>query len=401
MTVSAENAPEQKEGTSRQKGPHYGGVHAFVREPALKGFDATIDTQKVKPASAAFPDFSYHGGPVIKCANVYTSFWGAGWSTDAGQQRASRLSQFMTDFLTSNYMNILSQYGSGNGAGAAGAFFGASFVSNVPNELSDSDIHTIIQSCIDNGVFPDPGKPSNMALMIFLDDPMEVTDPGLGIVMCEPAGDTAFGYHNFFTTTAGSPFYYSVIPGLTDTCLISSCGANNPGCSLQLTETQEQRQTQVASHEFSEMVTDPELNAWFDGSTGQENGDICNGESGTITVGANTWTVQRMYSKTDDIASNGATFCLLEAPNPIPPLSPGPTGLSLAAQIRLLRPGSLDRLLPLPTRHFDAKTKQATMDSKDVQRYVDGLFSPLKSSDILPDLSGFVSQLIAGLGEKS
>jgi hypothetical protein len=54
------------------------------------------------------------------------------------------------------------------------------------------------------------------------------------------------------------------------------------------------------------MVTDPELNAWFD-SDGSENGDICNGEPGTITVGANTWTVQRMYSKSDDVASNGAT----------------------------------------------------------------------------------------------
>src|ERR1700757_1006046 len=351
----------KKSETQTVKAASYGGVNAFVREPALKGFDDSHDLQKVKPISAAHPNFSYHGGPVIKSANVYTSFWGSGWTaTPAKLINAGRLSQFMQDFLASKYMNILSQYGAGNGAGAAGLFFRASFVNNVANELTDSNIHTVIQSCIDAGVLPEPSSPSNMALMIFLDDPMEVKDPG-GIVMCEPAGDTAFGYHNHFTTKAGNPFYFSVIPGLTDACLKSSCGSN-AGCSLGLSETQEQRRTQVASHEFSEMVTDPELNAWFD-SDGSENGDICNGESGTITVGANTWTVQRMYSKTDDVSSNGATTCILQAPNPIPKLSPGPaSGLSPAVQMQLIPPGSLSRVLPLPPCHFDAKTNQMTVD---------------------------------------
>jgi hypothetical protein len=87
--------------------------------------------------------------------------------------------------------------------------------------------------------------------------------------------------------------------------------------------TQEQRQTQVASHEFAEMTTDPELNAWVDPKAG-ENGDICNGESATITVGANTWTVQRTYSKTDDMATKGQSYCLATAAAPIAPLKPGP-----------------------------------------------------------------------------
>jgi hypothetical protein len=39
------------------------------------------------------------------------------------------------------------------------------------------------------------------------------------IVMCEANSDTAFGYHNFFTTTAAHKCYYAVVPGLDDTCL--------------------------------------------------------------------------------------------------------------------------------------------------------------------------------------
>jgi hypothetical protein len=371
----------------------YGGVNAFTRQPALKGFDDSNDLQKVKPIAAAHPNFSYHGGPVIKCANVYTSFWGSGWTTDPAKTvNAGRLGIFMKDFLASKYMNILSQYGSGTGAGLAGVFFGASFVNNVAAELTDNLIHTTIQSCIDAGVLPEPSNPSDMALMIFLDDNMAVKDPGTGITMCEPAGDTAFGYHFHFTTQKGNPFYYSVIPGLTDACLTSSCGSN-AGCSLQLTETQEQRRTQVASHEFSEMVTDPELNAWFD-SDGSENGDICNGESGTITVGANTWTVQRMYSKADDVSSNGATTCLLEAPNPIPKLSPGPaSGLGPAARMHLLPPGSLDRVLPLPTRHFDAKTNKMTIDPQEIRRYINDLFSPVPLGAVVNDVPAFLDQI--------
>ena len=139
--------------------------------------------------------------------------------------------------------------------------------------------------------------------------------------MCEPTGDNAFGYHFFFTTAEGNSCYYSVIPSLDDTCLINT-GCSGGGCSLSLSQTQEQRRTQVTSHEFAEMATDPAFpSGWF-GPASDENGDICNGEADSITVGANTWDVQRTYSKTDDIATNGASFCLTTAPNPIPKLSP-------------------------------------------------------------------------------
>jgi hypothetical protein len=74
--------------------------------------------------------------------------------------------------------------------------------------------------------------------------------------ICEANGN--FGYHSHCQTTAGNPCYYGLIPGLTDACLNSVCGGS-PGCSLQLTQTREVRQTQVTSHEFSEMITTPNV----------------------------------------------------------------------------------------------------------------------------------------------
>jgi hypothetical protein len=104
---------------------------------------------------------------------------------------------------------------------------------------------------------------------------------------------------------------------LDDTCVSESCPGGDASCSLKLGQTQEQRRTQVTSHEFAEMTTDPQLNAWYDPQNG-ENVDICNGQSDTITVGTNTWTVQAIYSKYDDVQTNGSTYCLSQVSSPEP-----------------------------------------------------------------------------------
>ena len=262
-------------------------------------------------------NFGYQGGPVITDPQVHATFWGAAWADADHAQRRADLVQFLQDLLASDYMNILSQYGVGQGAGQAGSWLGDSNLASVTGQISDSDIHASIQSLIDAGTLPEPSSPSNMALVIFMDESIDISDATLGIKMCEPQGDNAFGYHNFFTTSAGNQFYYAVVPSLTDACLESSC-AQDSTCSLHLAQTQEQRQTQVASHEFSEMVTDPEISAWRDPDSGNENGDNCNGQSGTITVDGRTWTVQRMYSLADDEA--GREACVLGPPSPIPSL---------------------------------------------------------------------------------
>ena len=228
----------------------------------------------------------------------------------------------MQDFLASDYMNILSQYGVGQGAGRCGTWEGDSVLPGASGELSDTDIHPHIQSMIDAGTLREPGTPSNTALMIFLDESIAINDSGLGVVMCEPHGDSAFGYHYYFTTAAGHRCYYSVVPSLDDACLKQSC-AQDSGCSLRLAATQEQRQTQVASHEFSEMVTDPEINAWRDARSGDENGDLCNGQSATLTVGGRAWTVQLMYSPAH--AGSGGRACVLAPPKPLPSLLAHPT----------------------------------------------------------------------------
>jgi hypothetical protein len=278
------------------------------------------------PGQTAFPGFVYNGGAVVTSPVVYTSFWGALWADADHQNAAQRLNLYVQDLLASNFMNVLSQYGVGTGAGS-GQFVQALFLANVANQLADSDIQSTIQQAIDGGQIPEPPvNNTSQVLLIFLDENTEVNDPNLGIVMCEPQGDTAFGYHNNFTTAAGNAFYYGVIPALDDACLQNSCG-NSP-CSLDPSLSQEQRRTQVTSHEFAEMVTDPAPpTGWYDQNdpNSGEVGDICNGESDTITgASGNSWTVQRIYSAYDDQQTSGASYCLSQTANPEPALPGAP-----------------------------------------------------------------------------
>jgi len=299
-----------------------GGVHPRMHTGATHGAAPVAGHRARRHAAGSFPNFTYNGGPVIASPQVFSSYWGSLWSDAAHQQRMQTLDQYLTDLVGSPFMNVLSQYGVG-----PGVFKGRTAVASVPTVLTEAQIHSILQAGIDNGTFPEPGNPSELALIVFLDENIGVndtSDPNSPLILCEPTNDDAFGYHSFFTTQAGHLFYYAIIPALSDQCIAQTCPDDNP-CSLHRAQSQEQRITQVTSHEFAEMTTDPALNAWFDPdrNTG-ENGDICNGESDTITVGANTWTVQRIYSKQDDIQTGGQTFCRASAPAPLPLLPGGP-----------------------------------------------------------------------------
>jgi hypothetical protein len=377
----------------------WGGVSPVPQKAAAYGLQSVSDLQGPIITAAANPQFSWHGGPIVPNPQVFSSFWGQTWTKPANQKRATRLNQYLKDLLQSKYMNILTQYGVGQGAGASGFFVKSTFVNNVPAVLTDKEIGQIIQKGIDTGTFPEPGNPTNNVLMVFLGEGIAINDPATDLVLCNPVHDSAFGYHSFFKTTKGHPFYYSIIPSLNNTCITVTC-PSDANCSLHLSENQEQRQTQVASHEFAEMVTDPQLNAWFDAGSGAENGDICNGESGTIKVGPNTWTVQRMYSKFDDVKSNGASFCVTEPANPIPRLSPGPPAAHPSAVGNALpSEGGVSHLLPLPTVHFDTKSGKARMDPGELRDYVKRIFSPLGDEKVITNLASFLKEAADSLSK--
>jgi len=61
----------------------------------------------------------------------------------------------------------------------------------------------------------------------------------------------------------------------------------------------------VSGHELSEMLTDPQLNAWYD-QQGSENADKCAWTfSGLVTIGSQSWKIQGNWSNAAANASSG------------------------------------------------------------------------------------------------
>ena len=92
----------------------------------------------------------------------------------------------------------------------------------------------------------------------------------------------AFHSYSNFTATNHA---YTNLPYLPDAG--GSCGANFVNSNGPTDGV-----TIIAGHEFSETVTDPLLNAWWDPTTGQENSDKCAWISNSPNPSANTQNVK-------------------------------------------------------------------------------------------------------------
>ena len=345
----------------------------------------------------------YNGGPIIACPQIYASFWGRLWQEDAAHKtRATRLAQFLTDLPNSTFMNVLSQYGAGGGAGEAGAFFQSSFFFSwawyleiaikprppLNTVLSDSGITEVLQGLIDRGAIPDGSDPRSqgtVVVVVFLDETLSFVD-STGYPSCSYDA----GYHFFFATKTGRPMYYAVIASLSDDCIKAGCGPNPSwpgGCNFSLSWTQEQRVTTATSHEFAEICTDPQpFTGWV-----YEIGDVCAGGTAQITVGANTWSVQPVYDLTNDISSAGAAPCSASAPQPLWPqnswgvqLPDTSSQLAAASAVARFREGHADRLLPLPPVYVDENSPTVSICDADLRHYLVKMVHPMKHSELLP-----------------
>jgi len=83
----------------------------------------------------------------------------------------------------------------------------------------------------------------------------------------------------------------------------------DPGCDPQDPGTTHSQGLEalanVSGHELSEMLTDPQLNAWYD-QRGAENADKCAWTfSGTVTIGTQQWKIQGNWSNAAATAGTG------------------------------------------------------------------------------------------------
>ena len=217
-------------------------------------------------AGAPLPLLTNHGGPVLGSVEVVPIYWGAAWSGGTNATLTAQLDGFFDFILTSSHMDLLSEYGTATTQIRHGRRIRSVHIAgNEPGsvtptgrQVTDAQIQQAIQGWIADGTAP--AITANTLYFVYL-------PPNVVSVMQDGSQSCSVfcGYHN-----AVGNLYYAVIPYVTCN------GCVFPGDFLDTL-------TEVTSHELVEAITDPALNAWWDSSTGNEIGDICNRQ--TVRLG--------------------------------------------------------------------------------------------------------------------
>ena len=239
------------------------------------------------------PPLTYHGGPIMGSITIYNIFW------------VGALQGGGTAPLTSLYMNTTNNLAT-DYAGHSLDTINTQYYQTLPSKF----VHGLTINCcgsslggiyIDTNPFPhsyctDTATPNNCIADVQLRNEiltvlaatgwkggggnMFVVYTGQGEGSCTDAGSSKCaysyycGYHSFFTPAGANTIMYANIPYAgVNSCEVPSAPNGDLGADSA---------ANVASHEISEAITDPHLNAWYN-SDGNENGDLCAFDFGTNT----------------------------------------------------------------------------------------------------------------------
>ncbi|MEA2144709.1 MAG: hypothetical protein QOG59_296, partial [Solirubrobacteraceae bacterium] len=257
---------------------------------------------------------AYHGGPVMHASAPYLIFW-----TPPGQSLPAGTPSLLTRYFT----DVAADSGTGaNIYGVGRQYFDASGIADYRQTFSAG------QAITDTTVYPPNGCSTTSptyrtcltdaqlqaeiqheitALHLPTDgaagsESLPVTAPIYFIVLptdvnvcaswgCASSSSNGFcAYHSWFNDTTN---HYSVLYATIPTLIVGP-GQNPKACQYDGNAAVQEPNASIAdvalkylSHEDSETITDPFIDAWYDPHTGFENGDNCNAY-GAINPSAGT-----------------------------------------------------------------------------------------------------------------
>jgi len=194
------------------------------------------------------PNLIYHNGPVrTGPTTVVPIYWGTSWT--AGADKVTSLATFYQGVSGSNYMNTNTEYTAGGAHVSSAVSYGTPIIDNSASPTRAPSTSTILAEVAKAVPHPD----ANTYYPVYIDH-------GRG-----SAGYCAWHSYGVANTV-----------GVTFGLFFNLDG--DAGCDPQDTTSGHSQGiaalANVSGHELSEMVTDPQLNAWYD-SQGYENADKC------------------------------------------------------------------------------------------------------------------------------
>jgi len=262
---------------------------ALFAAPHLQKMRAQSEGAISQFSSAAAPANAYlfyYGGHVISNVKVVPVMWGSNVPSDV-----------QTTMLDYGGQQGTNQH-IGTGTATKAIVITPSITST---SITDAQIQSEIQHQISIGKLPAPDANTYYAVHY---------PAGMSISLPDGSGGTATSCQQFCAyhgTIAGSPeIFYGTLPNVTTDGCELGCGPIGGGIN---------NVTMVSSHELIEATTDAEVGlatdnapplAWYDpqGNDG-EIADICNATAGTITANNQSWTVQQIWSNSQNACVTG------------------------------------------------------------------------------------------------
>jgi hypothetical protein len=271
-------------------------------KPARRGLASDIQSHTTRrAASAQGANLPYGGGPVLHSNRAHLIFWqpaGSGLSYDPGYE--SLIERFLANVAAASHSRdsvygLTGQYTDSHGPAAYASSYGGAVVATDPLPqngctepagigpgwtvcLTDSQLVAEIERVIRSDHLPT--APTDVYFLVLPSGFGSCTSPDSSSCALGGSVDGYCGYHS--QSPDGNVLYavipYNAVPG--------HCQSDSPRPNSSTADPT----ISTISHEQSEMITDPENDAWVDGS-GNEDGDLCRPSFGRVIggSGASAW----------------------------------------------------------------------------------------------------------------
>lgn len=191
------------------------------------------------------PHLENFGGRLLRNPKFLSAFLGNFWQSPAGSNERAYHDRYAKYLVQSDYTSVWKQYGINKGT-----FIGSTVVAppRIASTITDNGIQQVIKKALASGAL----KVTDPETVITVYLPPNVTLESHGVSSRDGMG----GYHGSFDLPTGQRIYYAA--------LVYSKGDNG----IDFTGTPRQNIGITASHEWTEAVTDPDVNhgtlGWYD-----------------------------------------------------------------------------------------------------------------------------------------
>ena len=249
-----------------------GGPPSVAAGPAF-GFVPSRNVNHQKPRGHLML-LQWYGGPVMHSTTAVPVFWGSRWNTSFAGDKISGLDLVYSRVGGTPYAHTNSEYNDGSG--------------NVNTTSIGKGSDLTDYSTTPSGA---PSTSQVLAEVAKVTNNRPVANAYYPVYSDQPRGNAGYCAWHSSGTINGIRVQFGFFFNLD----------GDPGCDPQAPTNLGHSQglsalANVTGHELSEMLTDPQLNAWYD-QRGYENADKCAWTfNGNVTIGGQSWKIQGNWS---------------------------------------------------------------------------------------------------------